>query len=970
MGRKRSRDEADDSQHSMGAALSRINGTSNGEGSRRGSQDDSTQPGDTGGEWQTVEGSRKKRKKQPKKDSDNYPSITHSPHSRLQAIVKIGDLQNLVLYCLADGNSPQWVAVKHSGAIRKVVVLMVPGLEAEMFDGTIPLSSSTEESNTEVVSISNGSETAEKAGEDLPYDSATQKPRKLNISPDDYYPTKLVHDRMPVPLQPLSDIFGHIWPIKTPGDDKFAKMHSPLAAMLTSPIVKSKDDKKGKGPQPPTERRNWQNKRTSVTELLATTQELTDEGFVLHPAQYVGTASATTETARRELNKWTLADGWVDTLNISSLDDGNVPEKEIEQGSVTAGRNVMAMDCEMCITSPPGVAPQIFSLTRVSLIDWDGKVVLDELVKPANTITDYLTPYSGITAAMMEGVTTTLPDIQKKLLELLTPHTILIGHSLNSDLNALQLTHPFIIDTTLLFPHPRGPPLKSSLKWLAQKYISRNIQKGHGSTGHDSIEDAKACLDLVKQKCEKGKAWGTAEASSEPIFKRIGRVNRSKKHKVHPGGDNEPRIGAVVDWGDPSRGYGSQANVVIGCEVDRDVVSGVKRALEGGADDILVPVGGCDFIWARFRELEAFRGWWESSKNVDADALRSSTQATSKEAGLADVVAKTVQCVWDIYEALPPCTAFIVYSGNGDPRELRKMQDLQAKFKEEYKVKKWDELTVRWTDVEEQKLRKACETARKGVGFVTVNKIYGKLYSTGAMPVELPNLTVADVAVWARWLVSNASTSPGVWLTLAKKSVTNPTSLTYAQALDEALCNGWIDGQARKRDELTYTHRFTLRTAKSQWSKRNVGHIARLELEGRMYDAGRKAVEAAKADGRWDAAYAGQASIEAPKDLLEAIVASPKAKATWDLLNKQNRFAICYRLSSLKTPAGRRKRIVATVEMLANGESHHPQKGLPLPADIAQVEEPAAGSPVPSNATREGQRASSRLRSQKHLRKV
>ncbi|KAK5766094.1 hypothetical protein LTS12_003840 [Elasticomyces elasticus] len=238
------------------------------------------------------------------------------------------------------------------------------------------------------------------------------------------------------------------------------------------------------------------------------------------------------------------------------------------------------------------------------------------------------------------------------------------------------------------------------------------------------------------------------------------------------------------------------------------------------------------------------------------------------------------------------------------------------------------------------------------------------------MPVELPNLTVADVAVWARWLVSNASTSPGVWLTLAKKSVTNPTSLTYAQALDEALCNGWIDGQARKRDELTYTHRFTLRTAKSQWSKRNVGHIARLELEGRMYDAGRKAVEAAKADGRWDAAYAGQASIEAPKDLLEAIVASPKAKATWDLLNKQNRFAICYRLSSLKTPAGRRKRIVATVEMLANGESHHPQKGLPLPADIAQVEEPAAGSPVPSNATREGQRASSRLRSQKHLRKV
>ncbi|KAK5710827.1 hypothetical protein LTR15_012804 [Elasticomyces elasticus] len=238
------------------------------------------------------------------------------------------------------------------------------------------------------------------------------------------------------------------------------------------------------------------------------------------------------------------------------------------------------------------------------------------------------------------------------------------------------------------------------------------------------------------------------------------------------------------------------------------------------------------------------------------------------------------------------------------------------------------------------------------------------------MPVELPNLTVADVAVWARWLVSNASTSPGVWLTLAKKSVTDPTSLTYAQALDEALCHGWIDGQARKRDELTYTHRFTPRTAKSQWSKRNVGHIARLEQEGRVFEAGRRAVEAAKADGRWEAAYAGQASIEAPGDLLEVIEASPNAKATWDLLNKQNRFAICYRLSSLKTPAGRRKRIAATVEMLANGESHHPQKGLPLSAAIAQVEEPVTGSPRPSDATTDGQTSSSRLRSQRSLQKV
>ncbi|KAK0920467.1 hypothetical protein LTS16_004766 [Friedmanniomyces endolithicus] len=704
MGGKRSRGELENDQLSMGATLSRMNVATESEVLLPDGHDKTQQDGgDNGPEWQTVQ-SHKRHKKHSKKASDQYPEITHSPHARLQSIVKTGDLQNLVLYCLADGNAPQWVSVRYHGAIRKSVVLMVPGLEAGMFDGTISLSSSTEGISTNDASIAEGSLVVERAGETVSSPSASGESRKVPLAPDDYYPTKLVHDRMPTSLQPLSDVFDHVWPVKTPGDDKYAKMHSPIAAMLTTPIVKPREDKNGRGPQPPREGRD----------------ELSNEGYVLHPAHYSDTASATAGTTRRELNKWTTADGWVDTQGIPTLEAGNAPDKDIEKGSVTVGRTVVAMDCEMCITSPPTVTPQIFSLTRVSLIDWDGKVMLDELVKPENAITDYLTPYSGITLAMLQNVTTSLSDIQKKLLDIFTPQTILVGHSLNSDLNALQLTHPFIIDTALLFPHPRGPPLKSSLKWLAQKYISREIQKGHGSTGHDSIEDAKACLDLVKQKCEKGKSWGTAEASSESIFKRIGRTNRPKRDKVQPAGNDEPRISAVVDWGDPSRGYGGQAKVVIGCQSDAEVVAGVKRAVDGSADDDAVPVGGCDFTWTRLRELEAYRGWWEKSKIVEADALRSSTQAASITATLAGVVSETAERIKTIYDALPACTALIVYSGSGDPRDLREMQALQARFKEEYKVKKWDELSVRWTDVEEQKLRKACEKARKGVGFVTV----------------------------------------------------------------------------------------------------------------------------------------------------------------------------------------------------------------------------------------------------------
>ena len=705
----------------MGATLSRLNGGDQPAEQRQGNANGDQKDG--GGEWTTVEHRNKKRKKQPKKEKGNYPEIAHASHARLQSFVKISDLQNLVLYCLADGTAPQWVYVRHHNAIKKVVVLMVPGLEAGLFDGSIPLSSSTDGSTLDAAAETMASKSAREAGEDPPLDSSAHKPRKLHISPDDYYPTRLVHDRMPAPLQPFSEVFDHIWPVKTPGEDKYAKMHSPLAAILTSQIVKPKEDSrgwKGKGPKAPPEGRGWQNTRTPVTELLASTDELIEEGYVLHPAHYNGTSLAVTEVARRELNKWTMADGWVDTPGIPTLEAGSVADKDIEKGSITAGRMVIALDCEMCITSLPGVVPQVFSLTRVSINDWDGQVIFDELVKPANPITDYLTPYSGIRPAMMENVTTALPDIQKKLLEIISPQTILIGHSLNSDLNALQLTHPFIIDTALLYPHPRGPPLKSSLKWLSQKYISREIQKGHGSTGHDSIEDAKACLDLVKQKCEKGKAWGTPEAHAESIFKRLARTDRPKRDKVLPDGDKEPRISAVVDWGDPTRGYGGQAKVVVGCNSDDEIVAGVKRVLAGTADDPAVPVGGCDFVWARLRELEGHRGWWESSKSVDADALRADTTAASAQASLADVVLKTGQRIQAIYDALPPCTAFIVYSGSGDPRELREMQNMQQTFKQEYKVKKWDELSVRWTDVEEQKLRKVCDKARKGVGFVTV----------------------------------------------------------------------------------------------------------------------------------------------------------------------------------------------------------------------------------------------------------
>jgi uncharacterized protein YdeI (YjbR/CyaY-like superfamily) len=191
---------------------------------------------------------------------------------------------------------------------------------------------------------------------------------------------------------------------------------------------------------------------------------------------------------------------------------------------------------------------------------------------------------------------------------------------------------------------------------------------------------------------------------------------------------------------------------------------------------------------------------------------------------------------------------------------------------------------------------------------------------------QLPELIVADAAAWRVWLAEHHEESAGVSLVLAKKGTTEPTSLTYDQALDEALCYGWIDGQVQRRDETTYRQRFTRRRSRSSWSKRNVRIVERLRLEGRMHPAGVAEVERAKADGRWEAAYAGSASIEVPPDLAAALAAEPRAAAMFEILTAQNRYAGLYRIDTAKRAETRRRRIEQFVAMLARGETVYPQK--------------------------------------------
>lgn len=176
---------------------------------------------------------------------------------------------------------------------------------------------------------------------------------------------------------------------------------------------------------------------------------------------------------------------------------------------------------------------------------------------------------------------------------------------------------------------------------------------------------------------------------------------------------------------------------------------------------------------------------------------------------------------------------------------------------------------------------------------------------------------------WANWLARNHSKSNGIWMRLYKKAAAEMT-INHAEALDMALCYGWIDGQAKTHDEKSWLQKFTPRRAKSLWSKRNREYIERLISEDKMKAAGLREVEQAKRDGRWDAAYDSPSKSTIPEDFLKALSKNKKAKAFFETLNKTNLYSISWRLQTAKKPETREKRMKAILAMLARGEKFHP----------------------------------------------
>lgn len=190
------------------------------------------------------------------------------------------------------------------------------------------------------------------------------------------------------------------------------------------------------------------------------------------------------------------------------------------------------------------------------------------------------------------------------------------------------------------------------------------------------------------------------------------------------------------------------------------------------------------------------------------------------------------------------------------------------------------------------------------------------------MKAEYPTLEFPHSAQWRKWLAEHHADTDGIWLRIYKKA-SGVLTVSYAEALDEALCFGWIDGQKKSYDEISFIQKFTPRRARSMWSKRNIEHVSRLTDAGLMMPQGLAEVERARADGRWQSAYDAQKDMAIPEDFLVAVRKDKKASAFFDTLKKSDHFAIGFRLQTAKKPETRASRMDVILELMKNGKKLH-----------------------------------------------
>ncbi|GCE97648.1 hypothetical protein ZYGM_004439 [Zygosaccharomyces mellis] len=346
------------------------------------------------------------------------------------------------------------------------------------------------------------------------------------------------------------------------------------------------------------------NKKITINDLLMSLSDLVEHSYPIHPS---------------------LLDVPSDQFNSNM--ETYVDTRRFDHN----GSHIFALDCEMCLSRKGSV------LTRVSIVDFDGNVVYDKFVKPDMPITDYLTKYSGITEEKLANVTTTLRDVQHDILNMISEDDVLIGHSLENDLNALKVRHPKIVDTTVIYEHRAGPPFRPALRHLASTHLDYNIQTGDRE-GHNPVEDARACMDLVKLKIVNGLTFGVS-ITTENIFQKLSTAG-VKCLKL-----------------DNNTYKRTQTDNVNGTSPNFD--SQVFESLTDNIDEYR-------FLVAHLKGLALSRGY---SYNISMRSDKDKEEIPS-EAQSLDVLSHGMA---DLYEKCPTGTMIAVVSGNGDTRPYSKI---------------------------------------------------------------------------------------------------------------------------------------------------------------------------------------------------------------------------------------------------------------------------------------------------------
>eukprot|EP01006_Ploeotia_vitrea_P038303 TRINITY_DN66226_c11_g2_i4.p1 TRINITY_DN66226_c11_g2~~TRINITY_DN66226_c11_g2_i4.p1 ORF type:complete len:773 (-),score=393.61 TRINITY_DN66226_c11_g2_i4:2165-4222(-) len=407
------------------------------------------------------------------------------------------DIQSLVLWVLGEVVSPKWVFVKNKVLVEKIVLVVVDGLNEEIWhrwEHTSRLSAGRVPTLKSVLHFNHPTPFPLQVNSSLfdkwyAVNSLLQVTHKLasraeRVAVEKEKAQRKMQEAIErAKRKQLEKSDGHSKPIKQPEDGEEKKNDS-----NEDKKHKQKSDSDNNSNKPKKQQLDFKDPYRYV---LGRT-ELFDNGYPLADVPELAVSQTTgkpfvVNPCRRRNN---------------SNDSGSAPK-----------RKLIAVDCEMCWTA------RGLELARVSLIDDKKQTILDEFVMPDVPITDYNTKYSGITADMMKDVTLTMEQARDKVMSLVDGDDILVGHSLENDLKAMHMIHMNVIDTALLYPHPRGPPMKSSLRYLASKYLNQEIQRGEASSaGHDSREDALAALNLTLLKIEKGPSFGAAKLSSVSLL--------------------------------------------------------------------------------------------------------------------------------------------------------------------------------------------------------------------------------------------------------------------------------------------------------------------------------------------------------------------------------------------------------------------------------------------------------------------